>query len=358
MTQANSLRTVVCGTNFGRFYVEALRNLPGFTLAGLLSRGSAHATGYAESLGVPCYTSVAELPDDIDVACVVVPSGVAGGGGAVLARQLLEREVHVLQEHPLAPEEMSACLRAAGAAGRQYRVNTHYPRLPEVRRFVAAAARLRDRQGILFADVASPVHLLHPLVDILARALGGPRPWEFGEPTRIGPVHTLGGRIAGVPVALRVHNQLDPTDLDNHALFWPRITLVAEGGTLTIADLHGPVLWSPRLHAPRDADHRLVLHGGSLDLPTTSVLGPAAQHQPAYTEHFRTTWPAAIGAALAELAEAIHAAADPMRGVQRDLAVCRCWYQLTERLGPPEPVRSAPPSPLGVAELADTVEVA
>ena len=353
MTAVHPLRVLVCGTNFGRFYVQALRDLPGFALAGISSRGSAHATRYAESLGVPCYTAVDQLPDDIDLACVAVPSGVAGGGGAVLARQLLERGVHVLQEHPLDPDELAGCLRAAGTTRRQYRVNTHYPRLPEVRRFIAAATRLRDRQNILFVDIAGPVHLLHPLVDILAQALGGPRPWEFGDPIPVGPVRMLDGRIAGVPAALRVHNQLDPTDVDNHALFWPRITLVAEGGTLTLADLHGPVLWSPRLHAPRDTDHRLVLAGGSLELPTTSVLSPAVRHQPAYAEHFRTTWPAAIGVAITELAESIHAAADPMRGGGRDLAVCRCWHQLTERLGPPEPVRAPPPRPLGVAELTE-----
>ncbi|MCZ9337922.1 Gfo/Idh/MocA family oxidoreductase, partial [Streptomyces sp. TRM76130] len=79
----------------------------------MVARGGPRSVALAEEYGVPLYPSVDQLPEDVDIACVVVSSSVGGGQGAELARQLLERGVHVLQEHPLHPTELAACLGAA-----------------------------------------------------------------------------------------------------------------------------------------------------------------------------------------------------------------------------------------------------
>ncbi|AOS63698.1 Gfo/Idh/MocA family oxidoreductase [Actinoalloteichus hymeniacidonis] len=363
---AGRLRTVVCGTNFGRFYIDAVRAHPGFDLAGILTTGSRYSQEMAARLGVPCYTSVDELPADVDAACVVVPSAVMGGGGSELGRALLERGVHVLQEHPVHPDELAASLRSARANKRQYRVNTHYPHVEPVRRFIEAAGELRRRQQVLFVDAASPVHVLAPMVDILARALGGVRPWRLGDPASVAdevraaaggvvPVHSLHGVIAGIPLTLRVQNQLHPGDRDNHALFWHRITIGTQGGVLTLADTHGPVLWNPRLHSPRDAGHRLIFEAGpgaeALRLPTSSVLGDPDEIQPSFEEVFSRLWPSAVAAALTSFAEAIAAESDPLRTAQHDLAVFGIWRDLMARLGPPELIRPPTPTPLAVEDL-------
>ncbi|WP_018788063.1 Gfo/Idh/MocA family oxidoreductase [Micromonospora sp. CNB394] len=345
------LRTIVCGTNFGRFYIRAIREHPGFELAGVLSTGSAYSKEYARSLGVPSYTAVDRLPENIQVACVVVPGAVSGGPGTDLARALLARGVHVLQEHPAHPDEIAACLRAARAGGVQYRVNTHYRHLPAVRTFLSAAARLREQRGLLFADAASAVHVLQPLADILVRALGAARPRRFSPVSDSAPLRTLHGELAGVPLTLRVQNQLDPADRDNHALFWHRISLGSDGGVLTLADTHGPVLWSPRLHAPRDAHGRLVVTDPALDLPTTSVLG--ATRQPTYLQAFDHLWPDAIGSALTEFAAAVEAGTDPLRGGQPDLAMAGWWRDLAALLGPPELISPPRPVPLTADRLGN-----
>ncbi|MGX9920004.1 Gfo/Idh/MocA family oxidoreductase [Streptomyces sp. NPDC002248] len=349
---ASPLRVLVCGTNFGRFYAEAVRARPGFVLAGVLSRGSAASRALAERHGVPHHTEVGTLPDDIDLACVAVGSTISGGEGTELALALLDRGVHVLQEHPVHLDEMTRCLRLARRRGVHYRVNTHYPHVAPVRRFLAAARRLRERQQPLFVDAASPVHLMHPLVDVLGRALGALRPWGFDEgPARPGrPFQTVSGTLAGVPLTLRVQNQLDPGDRDNHALHWHRVSLGTEGGVLTLADTHGPVLWSPRLHVARDAGHRFVLDGPGtepLERATTSVLGETGS----FREVFTRLWPDALGLALDGMRAAVAEHADPLAGAQYDLTVCRIWSALATRLGPPELVRPAPPRPLPVATL-------
>ncbi|WP_430785150.1 Gfo/Idh/MocA family oxidoreductase [Actinoplanes sp. G11-F43] len=345
------LRTVVCGTNFGRFYARAVQEHPRFALAGVLSTGSAYSLDHARSLGVPSFTSIDQIPDDVQVACVVVSGAVGGGPGTELAQRFLARGVHVVQEHPVHPDEVADCLRAARAAGVQYRVNTHYRHLAPVRTFLDAAARLRAQRPLLFADVASAVHVLQPLADILVRAVGGVRPRRLSPASDSAPLRTLHGELAGVPLTLRVQNQIDPADRDNHALFWHRIALGTDAGVLALADTHGPVLWSPRLHAPRDAHRRLAVTDPALGLATTSVLGDSAQ--PTYTRAFDRLWPEAIGAALTELAQAIESGADPLRGGQPDLAMAGWWRDLMARLGPPELISPATPAPLRADQIGD-----
>ncbi|GHJ35182.1 Gfo/Idh/MocA family oxidoreductase [Streptomyces sp. TS71-3] len=350
------LRVLVCGTNFGRFYAEAVREREGYELVGLLARGSDASRAYADKLGVPLHTSPPE--DGVDLACVAVGSAISGGTGAELALDLLARGVHVLQEHPLHLDELTACVREARRQKLHYRINTHYPHLAPVRRFVTAARRLAERQQPLFVDAATPVHLMMPLVDILGRALGTLRPWRFADPAPLvdgsgpAPFRTLHGVIGGVPLTLRVHHQLDPADRDNHALHWHRIALGTEGGVLTLADTHGPVLWSPRLHAERDADHRLVLDGpgtASFGLPTTSVIGEPGTFRQVFDE----MWPDAIGRAVDGMRDAVLGGGPGTAGPQYDLAVCRIWSELATRLGPPTVVRPPRPRPLPAEELFD-----
>ena len=359
------LRTVVAGTNFGRFYVDAVRAHPAFTLVGVLSQGGARSRELAERLGVPCHVGVDEVPDTVDAACVVVPSAVMGGAGTELGQALLRRGVHVLQEHPLHPDELADSLRLARSVGRQFRVNTHYPHVASVRRFLRAAAGLRARQRVLFVDAASPVHVLAPLVDILGRALGGLRPWRLGDPAPVpeevvaaadgrAPLRLLHGTVAGAPLTLRVQNQLHPGDRDNHALFWHRVSIGTEGGVLTLADTHGPVLWHPRLHSPREEGHRLVLEAGpgaeQLALPVSEPLDDAAP-PPRFDEVFSTWWPEAFGIALTDFAEAIGAGRDQLRAAGHDLAVFGLWRDLMARLGPPELIRPGAPTPLAAGDL-------
>jgi pyochelin biosynthesis protein PchG len=351
------LRVLVCGTNFGRFYIEAVRSHPGYALVGLLARGSTASRAYAGRLGVPLYTAPDQLPDaGVDVACVVVGSAISGGAGTELATSLLSQGVHVLQEHPVHLNELTECVKRARRHRVQYRLNTHYPHVAPVLAFTAAARRLITRQKPLFVDAATPVHLMHPLVDILGRALGSLRPWRFADPAPVPagfgpqPFRTVQGVLGGVPLTLRVHHQLDPADRDNHALHWHRVSIGTEGGVLTLADTHGPVLWSPRLHANRDADRRFVLDGPGteqLDLPTTSVIGDTGP----FNEVFAELWPQAIGHALDDLRDAIAEERDPLRSNQYDLTVCRIWSDLATVLGPPQVIRPPAPHPLAAHEL-------
>jgi thiazolinyl imide reductase len=356
-------KVVVCGTSFGRVYLRAVREEPDAELAGVLSRGSAASRDYAKSYGVPHYTDVDQLPGDIDIACVVVRAGVAGGEGGQLAQRLLGRGIHVLQEHLLHPDELADCLRIAREQGVCYRLNAFYPHLRPVEQFLRAARVLRERQPPLHVDATAGGQVVYPLLDIIGRAVGRMRPWAVGAPAPVPPeLAAMADRpmpytsvpavIGGVPVSLRVQNQIHPADPDNHALLLHRLAIAFEGGVLTLADTHGPVLWSPRLHSERDETGRIIVAGPGterLDVPSTQALDPA--DVPTFREIIDELWPRGVRAALAELRADIAAPSRCVAASQWTVTVTAMWHRLTTILGQPELIQPASPVPLPLPEL-------
>lgn len=363
MKPTTSPRVIVCGTSFGRVYLRAVHEDPSLALAGVLSKGSAASQGYADSYGVPCYRDPSELPGDIDIACVVVRAGVAGGSGAELSQRLLAKGIHVLQEHLLHPDELAACLRTARQHGVRYRLNAFYPHVAAVRRFLTAAEILRRRQQPLFVDAVAGAQVLYPLIDVIGRAVGGLRPWRWGEATpppadldalahHPGPYTHLHGVIGGVPLSLRVQNQIHPADPDNHALLLHRLSVAFEAGVLTLADTHGPVLWSPRMHSGRDETGRLIMEGPGterLEVAGTEPLGEAAA--PTFREVFDHVWPDAVQVALRELRADVADAQRSTAAGQWALTVTDIWHDITGGLGQPDLIHPGTPEPVDLPKL-------
>lgn len=342
-------RVLVCGTGFGRVHLAAI-SAPGsaFELAGILAKGGERSQACAREAGVPLYTGVDQVPGDVDLACVVLLGQVNGGPGSQVAAELMARGVHVLQEGPLLRDELAQSLRAARRHQVNFQVNSHYVHLPPVRRFVAAARTLRP----VFVEAACGIQVSYHLFDILGRALGGLRPFELAEPSGSGPFRTIEGTLAGVPFTLRVQNQLHPADPDNHAHLLHRITIGAEGGMLTLADTHGPVLWSPRPHLPEQARATTRLADAddpALDLPTCTAIGPVAA--PTYRDILSTMWPDGAHRAIMSAWKSASDKMDPLRDGQYSLSVSAIWQATAAALGFPERLSGPPPRPMAAAEL-------
>ncbi|MET7641805.1 Gfo/Idh/MocA family oxidoreductase [Streptomyces sp. NPDC005438] len=336
------VNVVVCGTRFGQVYLSALASCPRrYRLAGILARGSARSVTLAEEYGVPLYHSVDQLPKEVDLACVAVSSSVGGGQGAELAQRLMERGIHVLQEHPLHPKELADCLRTARGAGTQYLLNTFYPHLEPVRRFITAARRLVALRTPVFVDAMCAVQVSFDLLDILGEVFDGLRPWSLTGPVGAvdRPLTALDATVAGVPLTLRVENRMEPGD-DSSSLFLHRVTIGTDAGNLTLVNTHGPVVWSPVLRLAPDPAGRFVTASGHLG---PEVLGPA--EGPSWAEVLDSVWPRGVLRALDELCARVEAGGDPLRGAQRHVTVAHSWQELTEVLGYPQAAtpRSGPP---------------
>jgi thiazolinyl imide reductase len=367
------MRVVVCGALFGQVYLQAFSQ-PGlpFELAGIYARGSERSRAVARHHGVPLFTSTDELPDDLDIACVVVRGGLLGGPGVEIAKTMMSRGLHVLQEHPLHHDELADCLRFARRHGVVYHLNPFYTNVAPVRRFVGAAGELVRRQRPLYIDATCGFQVAYSLLDILGRALGRVRPWSFGnlagQPADRAalsdldvPFRSIDGVLAGVPTTLRIQNQMDPADPDNYAHLMHRVVIGTEAGNLSLVGTHGPVVWSPRPDFPRavrepgarphfesDPETAEALRN-HLDVPSAGVLGPV--EPPSYREIFEQVWPAGIGYALSALRRDVLTGESGARRGQYHLTLCKLWQDLTTRLGPPELVDSVAPTLFGPDDI-------
>ena len=117
----------------------------------------------------------------------------------------------MLQEHPLHQNELAACLWAARAAGVVYRVNSFYPHVGPVQRFLASAREFVGEERPLYVDAVCGFQLAYSMFDILGRALGGVRPWMLADPMELSvskrglsigtdvPFRSVEGAIGGIP---------------------------------------------------------------------------------------------------------------------------------------------------------------
>jgi thiazolinyl imide reductase len=367
-------RVVVCGALFGQVYLRAF-SLPDqpFELAGILARGSDRSRAVAAHHGVPLFTDLDEIPSDVTMACVVVRGGLLGGPGVELAKALMARGIHVIEEHPLHHDELADCLRTARRHGVTYHLNPFYTNTAPVRRFLGAVHELLRRQRPLYVDAACGFQVAYSMLDIVGRALGSVRPWAFGDlaptPPEVGtattldiPFRGLDGVIGGVPCTLRIQNQMDPADPDNYAHLMHRVIIGTEAGNLELVGTHGPIVWSPRPDFPRAvrdpaARPHFDYAGGDvealrshLDVPSAGILGPA--EAPSYREIFESVWPAGVAYALRRLRRDALAGDPGTKRGQYHLTLCQLWQEITLRLGPPQLLQAPAPRLLDGAEVA------
>ena len=165
----------------------------------------------------------------------------------------------------------------------------------------------------------------------------------------------LDGTLGGVPLSLRIQNQLHPVSPDDFSYLLHRITLGTEAGELTLVTTHGPLLWCGRPAVPREVlnPHETRPYSSEdfqTDDVATMLLSPAEASS--QRRLFREDWPAAARRAVHELCVAIDEERDSLHRGQHHLTLCRMWQQMTGALGAPDLLKSdVLPRPLAPAEL-------
>ncbi|HCL3141330.1 pyochelin biosynthesis thiazoline reductase PchG [Pseudomonas aeruginosa] len=341
---------VVAGSRFGQFYAAGVAADPRFVLRGILGQGSRRSRALAERLGVETWCEVEALPDDVRLACVAVGGAARGEQGPALAEALMARGIDVLIEHPLLPREWQDLLRSAERLGRRCLLNTFYPQLPAVARFIELGHQLHRRRGIRHLDAACGVQVGFATLDILAALLEGVGPWSLESPSNdLSAMRGLSLVLAEVPLSLHVLNELAAAD-DGRMTLLQRVSLTTDRGTLSLLSPHGPLLWTPAVAVPAEDDDGLFA-------PFDEIAGeplPSAQlwyAEPcSWAQVHQRLWPAAAAEALALLANGD----EVRRRNQRSLEVAALWQRIGERLGFPE----APPASLAPASLEQVLEQA
>lgn len=222
-------RVLIVGAKFGEMYLNAFMQPPeGLELVGLLAQGSARSRELAHAFGIPLYTSPEQITRMPDIACIVVRSTVAGGTGTQLARHFLTRGVHVIQEHPLHPDDISSLQTLAQEQGCCYWVNTFYPHTRAGRTWLRDAQQLRR----CLAKTPPVVHattsrqLLYSTLDLLLLALGvDAAAVECDVVGSFSDFHCLRLFWPEGEACLLLQRYLDPDDPDMHSLIMHRLLL-------------------------------------------------------------------------------------------------------------------------------------
>ncbi|WP_310598872.1 Gfo/Idh/MocA family oxidoreductase [Desulfobulbus sp.] len=355
-------RVLVCGTNYGRFYLSAFARQPcDFELAGILAAGSARSQALARELGVPLYTKTVQLPGDIDMACVAVKSTLLGGNGTRIAMELLQRGIHVVQEHPLHPADLLECLRLSHRLGTHYHVNSHFVHVRAVQTFIDYVRQSSRHERPLFIDITTA--LPYSALDIVGQALGGLDPFVLHDPlgreiapnvgaeTGPAPFKCIEGTLAGIPVYLKIQHYFDPDDAVHNYLVMHRICIGSESGNVILLSPFGPVIWTQGY--PRSGPAEQSSHGHTPDTvmarhfhaghraghePTTVQFTPG--DAPSYADIFAIHWPEGIHGALATLRHAVESGEIPMFQSESYLvALAHLWVAAMRQCGKPRHVR-------------------
>ena len=196
-----------------------------------------------------------------------------------------------------------------------------------------------------FIDALGAFQVLFPLIDIVGKCMAGAiRPFLLkatDDPTATGSdrvaLPSLHGVIGGVPVTLRIQNELYPHERDNGAHVPFRITAASERGDLLLANPHGPVIWSPRLRMPLWYNSVVA----PLDAPAAELGAASSEYvhgplpMPTQLDVVARDWPAAVARSLLEFRQSILAGEGSMLRGQYHLAVTQLTAMATGATGPP-----------------------
>ncbi|MCG8564902.1 MAG: Gfo/Idh/MocA family oxidoreductase [Desulfobacterales bacterium] len=356
------MKVLICGTKYGQTYLSLfLKETPGFELAGILARGSEQSRKFADGFKVPLYTDTDQLPSDIDIACVAVRATIMGGDGTRLALALMDRGIHVIQEHPLHPGDVRKCLDRAKHNGVSYHINSHFLNLEPVETFMDYLKKAMVHETPLYIEASTS--LSYSLLDILGNVMGGLAPYGFSKAVtwdealtarnsqKVIPFQCLQGIISGVPLTLKFQNFYDSkTEMDDSLLLLHRICVGLPSGNLTLLNPHGPIIWSIG-HVIQKYGGPEILFGKDKNrvntkdkdaMPTAISFSPPTA--PSWDDIVTRHWPRGILTALNKMKTEIQTT-NPCPGQEPAylMELSQAWMTLTRSFGTPNFTRLKPP---------------
>lgn len=350
------LKVIVCGTVFGRYYIEGIMRLPElFELVGIVSTGSKSSDEMASKYKVPLITDIETISkEQVDVVCVVVKSSIVGGKGTEIALKFLEKGIHVLQEQPIHSDDYRRCLIAAKKARCKYQLNTFYPHLFAVKKFIETSHTFLKVMPITYIRAESSVQVLFPMLAILNHILNGLNPYRIERLNGMLKQRfaILNGEIKNIPITLTIDNQMDVIAPESNLTMFHRITIGTPRGTLMLTDTHGTVIWTPILNEnlknaiPGREDFLADLPAQE-DLITEGIgrLGDIIWDK----------WPMCIATVLTALYKDLENEKYLTAENQQMLTLCQMWNEIGNLLGPYEKVETPLERPSSLAGIFSEV---
>lgn len=340
-------RVLIVGAKFGEMYLNAFIQPPeGLELMGLLAQGSPRARALAQAFAIPLYTAPEQLTEMPDIVCIVVRSTIAGGAGTRLARYFLERGVHVIQEHPLHPDDIDALQILAKEKGCCYWINTFYAHARAGRTWINDAGELYQRlnKRARTAQLTTSRQLLYSCLDLLllaqevdAAAVNSDVVAQFHD------FDCLKLSWPGGEASLLLQRYLDPEDPDMHSLIMHRLLLGWPEGYLSLESSYGPVIWSSSLYVPQhqDSERSLYQRQDILREPSALTRCPSSG---SWRDCCEVAGPEGVSWLLHQLRKHLAGEPAPRACVARHQAdLSRLWQQILRKVGSAESTPLPPP---------------
>ena len=282
---SNKIKAVVCGVNFGSFYIKAIEQSSKLALCGILSKGSDKSRKISEEYHIPLYTDADEI-NDADVVIMATRSMITGGRSSSAIKKFLKKGIPVLQEQPVHHLEVKDMLSAA-ENNVKYAVNDFYRYLPSVSEFLSYAEKLRKSRKLLRFRLSCTSQVLYPLIDILYSAAGKADSFN-AEKVSSGAMSVITGEINGIPYVLDYYNEYTENIDSSLALFFD-MKIDTDSGNLILTDPVGDVLWQPHLSCFRDTDSDDERY--DLNVPIKRLFSGDISN---YSELYSKVWPQAM----------------------------------------------------------------
>ncbi|MBQ7433954.1 MAG: Gfo/Idh/MocA family oxidoreductase [Lachnospiraceae bacterium] len=245
---------IVCGTTFGQYYLKAIKSRPDvFCLKGILAGGSERSQKTAKEYETTLYTSVSELPEHIDFACVVIRSDGCGGNGTKIAVELMKRGISVIAEQPIHKAFLKDSYKAAVANKVCYQTGNFYACLPAVKCFLSAAKKMNETMTPIYIRASFSTQVSFPAMELLSEATGVREKIKVETlSTDNHPFQILAGKLGNIPMVMEFQNELCPSDPDAFMQLLHAFTLFYPSGRLELTDTMGSVVYRPRIYVPKD----------------------------------------------------------------------------------------------------------
>ncbi|MBQ7433958.1 MAG: Gfo/Idh/MocA family oxidoreductase [Lachnospiraceae bacterium] len=323
-------KVIVCGTTFGQIYLEAIKGNPDLELAGIMAQNSERSNLTAEKYHVPLFQSIEELPEDIDMAFVVIRSSCLGGPGTEIAKRLLEKGIHVLQEHPVHYKDIEDLAKIANRQKKVYLVGNLYKHMEQVKNFILCARELNEKNELLYMRAAFSSQVSYPAMDILLEALPAGVGLTLENQMECGGFQILTGKMKGVPFTFEIHHEVNPKDPNNNMNFMHEIEFLYAAGRLLLSNTFGPLLWYPKMNT--DIPHAIDRNYPPYMLENSGIcLGSMGCER--FQDVLETIWPIAVGQDVKLMEQTVENRVVMGKSLQKEMAVAKLWNQITSEIG-------------------------
>lgn len=323
-------KAIVCGTTFGQIYLEAINNNSGLELVGIMAQDSERSSMTAHKYNVPLFQNVEELPEDIDIAFVVIRSSCLGGPGTDISKSLLEKGIHVLQEHPVHYKDIEELAKIANRQKKVYLVGNLYKHMEQVKNFITCAKELNEKNELLYIKAAFSSQVFYPAIDILLDALPAGVGLTMENQVECGGFKILTGKMKGIPFTFEIHHEVNPKDPNNNMNFMHEIEFLYAAGRLLLSNTFGPLLWYPRMNTD-------IAHAADRNYPPHMLENSGMCLGSLGCESFKDVleqlWPTAVGQDVKLMSQTVENRGFMGRNLQKELAVAKVWNQITSEIG-------------------------